>query len=251
MTAADPGSTELNQYVYGIVPADAQVPAGLSGVGGHRVRLEPMGHVGVLVSDMPEPEVVGLPDEMRAHALVLDTVAAACPVLPMRFATVVPDVDVLREEVLPEHEDRYVEDLRRLSGAVQFTLQVRYVQEAVIAELVAEQPEIRELRESTAGMPEDASYYDRIRLGELVVRGFEDKRSKDAAAIAADLTRYAEELRLREAGQVDDVLEAAVLVRRDAVVSFEDAVEDVAARMRDRATFRLVGPQAPYDFVEA
>ena len=135
-----------------------------------------MDDVAALVSGVPDPEVIGLPAEVRAHAAVLDAVAQAGPVLPMRFGTVVPDVDALREALAPDGMARLQEELDRLGDAVQYTLTVRYRQEAVIAELVEEQPEIRRLREATAGAAPDAAYYERIRLGELVVNGFEQKR---------------------------------------------------------------------------
>ncbi|KAE8763909.1 GvpL/GvpF family gas vesicle protein [Georgenia thermotolerans] len=248
MTAAAPETGELSQYVYGIVPPDTPVPD-VAGVGGGRVRLRPLGDVAALVSGVADPEVVGLPAEVRAHAAVLDAVAQAGPVLPMRFGTVVPDVDDLREALAADGVARLREDLARLGDAVQYTLTVRYRQEAVIAELVEEQPEIRRLREATAGAAPDAAYYERIRLGELVVNGFEQKRLGDAAALTEALGPVVLDLRSRETGQVEDVLEAAVLVRRGEQRRFDDTVEALASRRVDRMTFRLVGPQAPYDFV--
>ncbi|GAA1646457.1 GvpL/GvpF family gas vesicle protein [Georgenia ruanii] len=247
MTAAVEAD-KLSQYVYGIVPSDTPVPD-VAGVGGGRVRLRTLGDVAALVSGVPDPEVIGLPAEVRAHAAVLDAVAQAGPVLPMRFGTVVPDVDALREALAPDGVAHLQEDLDRLADAVQYTLTVRYRQEAVIAELVEEQPEIRRLREATAGVAPGAAYYERIRLGELVVHGFEQKRVGDTAALTDALGPVVLDLRARETGQVEDVLEAAVLVRRGEQRRFDDTVEALASQRVGRMTFRLVGPQAPYDFV--
>jgi hypothetical protein len=248
VTAAAPQADELSQYVYGIVPPKTQVPD-VPGVGGGRLRVEPLGEVAVLVSGTPAPEVVGLPAEVRAHAAVLDAVAEAGAVLPMRFGTIVPDLDAIAEALAPEGIGRYREELDRLGDAVQYTLTVRYREEAVIAELVEEQPEIRHLREVTAGAAPEAAYYERIRLGELVVNGFERKRPHDAAALTDALAPVVVEVRPRETGQVEDVLEAAVLVRRAEQRRFDDTVEALASQRVSRMTFRLVGPQAPYDFV--
>jgi len=249
MTAPAPEEVDTLLYVYGLVLAETDVPEDLEGVGGERVHVVDLGDVAVLVSDLPGGEVIGLPAEVRAHAGVLDTVAAKIPVLPMRFGTAVPDVDAIEEAVPAERLEGYAEHLRELADAVQFTVRAQYVEQAVLAELVAEEPEIRELRESTRDQSEDATYYARIRLGELVVKGFDRKREADAAQLLEDITPWTVELRTRETGQVDDVLEAAVLVGRDRQDAFEEALDTLAARTADRIVFRLVGPQAPYDFV--
>ncbi|WP_043501762.1 GvpL/GvpF family gas vesicle protein [Georgenia sp. SUBG003] len=249
MTAPAAEEVDTLLYVYGLVLADADVPEGLEGVGGERVHVVGLGDVAALVSELPGGEVVGLPAEVRAHAGVLDTVAAAVPVLPMRFGTAVPDVDAIDEAVPDERLDGYAVHLRNLADVVQFTVRAQYVEQAVLTELVSEEPEIRELREATRDQPEDATYYARIRLGELVVQGFERKREADAAQLLEAVTPWTSDLRTRETGQVDDVLEAAALVRRGEQDAFEEAVDALATRTADRIVFRLIGPQAPYDFV--
>jgi hypothetical protein len=115
---------------------------------------------------------------------------------------------------------------------------------------VDEEPEIRRLRGRTRGQPEAATYGERVRLGELVVAGFDRKRAADADFLARRLAPLVVEVRHREVGQVDTVLDAALLVRRDAVRRLEDGLEEVAAGIFPRITLRLVGPQAPYDFAE-
>lgn len=237
-------------YLYGLVPLDAQVPDDLVGVRDEPVRAEPLAHVAALVSDLTDGEVLGLPVEVRAHAAVVDTVAGRGPVLPVQFGTTAAGPDAIGSAVTAEVQQAYVGDLRRLADVVQLSVTARYDQEAVLAELVQEDPEIRRLRELTRGRPEEATYYARVRLGELVVAGFERKKAVDADALERALVPHIQELRYREVTQVDDVLEAAVLVRRDAVARFEAALEGVAAKLAGRITLRLVGPQAPYDFVE-
>lgn len=249
MTASAPEEVDKLLYVYGLVLAESDVPEDLEGVGGERVRVVDIGDVAALVSEVPGGEVVGLPAEVRAHANVLDTVAATIPVLPMRFGTAVPDVDAIEEAVPADRLEGYADDLRNLADAVQFTVRAQYVEETVLGELVSEEPEIRELRESTRDLPEDATYYARVRLGELVVKGFERKREADAAQLMEAITPFTLDLRRRETGQVEDVLEAAALVGRTNQTAFEDALDALAARTAGRIAFRLVGPQAPYDFV--
>lgn len=253
MSMSETGSADVRVdqrlYLYGMVMPNARLPDDLTGVQGRPVQTERLEHVTVLVSDVGG-QPVGLPAEIRAHAAVLDAVARACPVLPVQFGATVHDVDELRSVVSADRERAYLEGLRELADVVQLSVAARYHQEAIITELVEEDPDIRRLRELTCGRPEEAAYDQRVRLGELVVRGFDRKRAADGERLERAILPLVRALKLRELTQVDTVLEAAMLVRRDAVAGFEEALEGMAAGLAGRVSLRLVGPQAPYDFVE-
>ena len=66
---------------------------------------------------------------------------------------------------------------------VQYTLKGRYEQDVVLREVLEDDPELRALHEHIRSLPEDASYYDRVKLGELVVAALEQRREVDAAEL--------------------------------------------------------------------
>jgi hypothetical protein len=237
-------------YVYGLVLSDADVPPGTAGLDGGGVRLVGLGDVAVLTSEVADTELVGLPAELRAHAAVLDGLAAERPVLPMRFGTAVPDEQAVAEAFPVERRAALAAGLRRLAGLAQLTVRARYVQETVLAELLAEDAEVAGLNAFLRPLPLESEYHARIRLGELVVRGFARKREQDARLVLDKLGPHAVEVREHEPGHADDVVELAALVRHEAVAGFEAVLEDLAERAHGRITFRLVGPQAPYDFMD-
>jgi len=238
-----------DRYVYGIVPADSAIPPGLSGVQGEPVDVLAAGDYAAVVTVVGDAESLGTPEDLLAHSAVLDAIAAAGPVLPMVFGTVVPDADVLVDEILPSMQDSYAAGLQRVRNAAQFTVRARYVRDVVLAEIVDEDPEVARLREATAGLSEEASHFDRVRLGELVVEALRRKASEDSTAIVNALTPLARETVTREASQADDVVELAALVDRGSQQQFEQELENLAKKSAGRITFRLLGPQAPYDFV--
>ena len=243
-------TSEQMLYLYGLVEEGATIPAGLVGVGATPVHVIPAGDVDAVVSEVPEPDDVGTAAAVRAHAEVLDAIAAQLPVLPVRFGTTASDADTLVAELDADGDAGHAEQLRSLAGLVQLSVRARYVQDRIMAELLTEEPEIARLRDATQGRPPDATYYDRIRLGELVVAGFERKRAADAAMIEDVVAAQAVEVRRRQEVAVEDVLDAAVLMPRSQVKDLEDALEAVATQTVGRIELRLVGPQAPYDFVE-
>ncbi|SKC72111.1 GvpL/GvpF family gas vesicle protein [Krasilnikoviella flava] len=236
-------------YLYGLVPSAARPPDDLAGIDGNLVRVIRLGRVAALVSDAPSGREPGLPDDVRVHAQVLDTVARAETVLPMRFGATTSD-ESLPDAVPVEHQARHADALRALAGTVQFTVFARYREEAVLAQLVAEDPEIRHLRSITRGRSEVSTYHERLRLGELVVAGLERRRARDEQLVVAAVSAFTQASRAHEVTRSGDVADLALLVRREDAVPLEDALEGLAAQVADRMSVRLVGPQAPYDFAE-
>jgi hypothetical protein len=236
-------------YVYGILGADAQVPEGLTGLGpSEKVSTIVHGDLAAMVSDVPTDRPLGTRDDLIAHEAVVDAVAAATAVLPMRFPAVVEESGVV-EELLAPHHDRFVAALQDLAGRSQYTLKGRYEEAAVLGEVLEEHPEIRELQREIHGLPEDATYHQRLRLGELVVGAVEERRDAEAEQLLAALEPHVAGAVTRTPPQPDDVVDAAFLVERGHAQAFEDAVEQLGERLHGRVRLRLLGPLAPYDFV--
>ena len=114
-----------------------------------------------------------------AHEAVVDAVAAVTAVLPMRFAAVVEERGVV-EELLAPNEDYFFDALAGLEGRVQFALKGRFEHDVILRDLVEGDEEIRSLRQRVRELPEDASYYDRVHLGELIVGALELRREVEA-----------------------------------------------------------------------
>lgn len=242
-----PVGTEV--YVYGVVATGAVVPDGLAGVGGTPVELVEHDGIAAVVSDVPSERPLGRRADLVAHSTVLDGVAAAQAVVPVRFGSVLPDGPDVIAELLEPHAEQLRTLLNELADRKQFNLRGRYDEGTVLAEVVTENPTIAALRERTRGLPEEATYYDRMRLGELVARALAGKREADGRAILDRLLPHAVTYRVRDGGRIDHLVDAAFLVAADEQEAFDRAAESAAAEVRERATLQLVGPLAPYDFV--
>ena len=81
------------------------------------------------------------------------------------------------------------------------------------------------------------------------MRGLERKSGRDAQDIADALQGKARDVMVRKSGEAETVLELAVLVQRGSEDAFEQAASALAEQHAGRINFRLLGPQAPYDFV--
>lgn len=236
-------------YVYGLIPAGAEVPKDLRGLGpSGRISTVEHGRVAALVGDVPEDRPLGTRDDLMAHESVVDTVAARTTILPMRFPAVVREQGVV-EELLAPHEEYFARALETLSGRQQFTLKGTYNEDTVLREVLEGDEEISALRERVAELPEDASYYDRLRLGELVVGALETRREIDAGHILERLAPSVVDVAPHVPAGPEQVLNVAMLVDRATTAEFENAVEDLGRELAGRVQLRLLGPIAPYDFV--
>jgi hypothetical protein len=236
-------------YVYGLVSAGTELPPDLDGLGpSGQVSTITHERVAAIVSDVPTDRPLGTRDDLIAHERVLDTIAQRSSVLPMRFPAVVEEQGIVQELLAP-HQARFIETLARMDGLVQYTLKGRYEQDPVLREITESDEEIRTLREQVRELPEDASYYDRIRLGELVVDAMKQRREADGTEVLERLQPLVVDVSIRALGAPDEVVNVAYLVERDRVKEFDDAVENIGRNLAGRVRFRLVGPLAPYDFV--
>lgn len=245
MTATEVEQTAL--FVYGVVRADAEAPE-IPGVAGAVIHTVAHDEVMAVVGDVDVSRPVVRKADLQAYQQVLDRLAVSGPVVPVRFGTALPDATSVIDVLLADRPD-LVELLDALEGRSQMTLRARYVEDVVLAEVVADDPVIRDLNERTRGLPEEASWADRIRLGELVARAVDRRRQDDAADLLDTVLPLAVEHRTLRGAGLDHVVEVALLVDHDRREELEQTLEAYAEAVHERIRLRLVGPLAPYDFV--
>ncbi len=249
-TEADQQTTQAF-YVYGIVPGSATVPdleesATMSD--GPRVLAD--GPVGAVVEAIDPDRPLGRRRDLVAHSTVLNAVALEGPVLPMRFGSVVHDEAAVVEELLRPNREHFLDLLEQVSGKVQLNLRARSELDTVLAEVVSGNREVAELRRRTADLPEDATHYERIRLGELVAHEVDARRQRDAQVVLDVLAPHALDHVVRDSSGMDAVTEVAFLVPADDHSALEQAAEALAEEMAGRVRLSLLGPLALYDFVQ-
>ncbi|MFC7388427.1 GvpL/GvpF family gas vesicle protein [Sphaerisporangium rhizosphaerae] len=239
-------------YIYGILPSDVELTPEPRGVGDPPGEIALVRHrdIAALVSELRLTRPLGRPQDLVAHQNLLDDVAAEVPVLPLRFGAVMESPEAIVSELLTPHHDRFRSALEELEGRVQFVVKGRYEEGTVLREVLAEEPEAARLREEIRGLPEEATWDARIRLGEIINRAVEVKRDADTQVLAQGLAPHAVAVVIREPTHEEDAAHLAVLVETDRQEEFERALEEFGRRWADRVTLRLLGPQAPYDFVD-
>ncbi|SDZ10030.1 Gas vesicle synthesis protein GvpL/GvpF [Micromonospora pattaloongensis] len=244
-------TTEVGYFIYGIVPGDVEPTDAARGLGDPAAPVTAVTHgdLGALVSEVALDRPLGRPDDLLAYKRLLDETAVAAPVLPVRFGTVLSSRDAVAELLAGDH-DRYLAALDELEGRVEYVVRGRYVESAVLTEVLSENPEAEALRQELAGAPESAPMELRMRLGELISAAVEAKRAADTQRLVDALAATAVSHVPRPPTHEQDAAHVAFLVETKRRDEFERAVERFAGdEWSDRVTVRLLGPLAPYDFV--
>jgi hypothetical protein len=168
----------------------------------------------------------------------------------MRFGVVMEDPEEVRRRLLSEHDDDLRDQLDSFAGKVEVNLRALYDETALMRQVVREVPEIQRLRDALRGQPEDATYFERIRLGELVAQAVERTREVDARSIVEALAPVAERISVGDPAHERVALNASFLVQREGLDAFDQVLEQLAAERADRMRFKYTGPLPPHSFVE-
>jgi hypothetical protein len=237
------------KYVYGVVPGSATVPSH-PGIGGRDLELVTGDGVAALVSDAPDGELTMGREAMTMHARVLEEAHALGTVLPIRFGMVMDDESEVRRNLLESHHDALVAQLSEFENKAELRIRATYEEEPLLREVVDEDQDVARLRESLRGAPEDATYYGRIQLGELVAQAIERKRERDAGAIIDALAPLALALDVTPPPHERIVVSASFLVARDQLERFDAAVDRLGQGQAARMRFKYTGPLPPHSFVD-
>ncbi len=246
----EPQNGSMGIFLYAVVPSDVEPVPNAQGVGSPpgQVRVIRRDDLAALVSDVNLDEPIGRPDDLTAYQRLLDGAATVAPVVPVRFGTVM-DAPGGVEDWLNDCHDELTDALDEVDGRVQYTVRGRFDEQAFISAFLAENADAARLADRVRGTSEAQSRPDRIQLGQRITQAVDQRQQAESSELVAALTKYAVASAPVPSGHEMDAVNIAWLVRTDQEEVFVRAVEDFAEKRRDLMHMRLLGPQAPYDFV--
>lgn len=185
---------------------------------------------------------------MLTHTRVQEEVMQRYSILPVRFNTVAPD----RETLYRLLEQRYAELqqlLDGLMGKIEMGLKALWYEGVVFDELLAENTNIRRLRDALQGRSPDETYYERIRLGEMIEAALSQKRADEETRILDALRPLVDAVHISPNIGERMIVNAAFLVDRQKEAALNTVIQALDADMGKRILFRYIGPVPPYNFV--
>ena len=257
--APPPRRSNANSYLYGIIrwPAPkASIESFGAGVGDppRPVRVVRLDDVAALVSDVIGAEMSaqglrGTRRDMKAHAAVVNRVAAATTLLPVRFGVVLPNEQALVDRFLQPQYPRLLKYLEHLDGTVEVTLRANSLEEPTLHAVVEERPDLLPSsggRRGGGSMAQEA----RIEQGRRLAAAIHDIQERDAQWILDNLAPVVRDVRIGKPLRDLMALNASFLIERKKLPKFDHRLEQLNAEVGHRIQFDCVGPLAPYSFVE-
>src|SRR5205823_1715982 len=156
------------------------------------------------------------------------------------FGTVFADDDDVCAGLLVPLRDELRRLLDRFENLVEMRLAAQYDERVLLAEIVATDGAVRQLRGNAARS---------LELGERVAGAYERIQARDAGGLLERLQPLLED---QDEGELPEwgLVNASFLVRRVRLGAVEDEIERWAGGNAGRARCELAGPMPPYSFVE-
>jgi hypothetical protein len=240
-------------YVYGIVPAAEaarwQATPGL-GEPPTPVRTVVENGMAALVSDLPPDYTPGRRDDLEAHRRVLSSAIERGTALPMRFGVVMDDDEAVRRRLLARHAKPIGDMLRSLDGHVQMAVKAFYAGDALLREVLADNPELAHESAALGQEPEAQARRARVRIGEIVAKAVEARRAEVESALLGRLSPLAADVRVDPPSSDRVALSAQLLVHRDRRAALDEEIRRLGETLEGTLAFRYIGPLAPFSFAD-
>ncbi|MEU6996423.1 GvpL/GvpF family gas vesicle protein [Streptomyces sp. NPDC046465] len=238
----------MTTYVYGIASSShPALPDGMEGIGRPAcpVRVLKNGELAAIVSDAPE-DLKPKRRDLLAHQNVLSEAGAAGSVLPMRFGSLAPDDETV-VSVLGERAGHYEERLHALDGRVEYNVKATHNEEAVLHQVLADNPELRAMVEANQRQG-GGSHEQKLQLGEMITTNVRARETSDAHEVRRALEPAAEAVGDGPEG-TGWLANVSFLVDRKSSETFLAAVEELKSA-QPHLEVRVHGPLPPYSFVD-
>lgn len=243
-------SEQTEKYLYCIIRSSEPRTFSSRGIGEQNTGVYTInaGNLAAVVSESTGDRYKQNRRNLMAHTVVQEEAMNHFTILPMRFGTVAPNVKAI-QKFLTHRADEIERLLNQMEGRSERGLKAFWYEGAIFQEIVNENTTIRELRDSLAGRSQQETYYDSIKLGEMVESAMQQKREQDSEQILSRLRPLA--LQVKENSAVSDrmVLNAAFLIENQHSDAFDQAIERLDNEMGKRLIFKYISLAPPYNFV--
>jgi hypothetical protein len=243
--------TPQKKYLYCLIRTDQPHQFSARGMGerGDIVNTINYMDLAVVASDTDELEYNESRRNMMTHTLVLEEVMQEFPILPIRFGTVAPNEESVIEQVLKRRYGGLISEFEEIENRVELGLKAFWFDEIIFEEIVKENAPIRHLRDELVGRSPESTYYERIKLGEMIEAAMNKKRDLDAERILSRLRPFVDKTRTNKVITDKMIINAAFLVNKSKEAALDDEIQKIDSEMGKRIMFKYVGPVPPYNFV--
>ena len=240
------------KYIYCIIGTKQERNFGPIGIGGRGDEVLTIGYddLSMVVSSYPMTKFIVSRENMLAHMRVIEKVMNEFDsVLPVRFGTVAFNADEIRN-FLDRRLREFRSLLRNMDHKVELGVKGSWKNMKVIfEEIVEENREIKKVKEKIQNEIGKKNIQSKTEVGKMVEEALKKKKEREAEKIVDALRRTAFEYKLNKIIGDEMFMNAAFLVDKGWEKEFDNIIEDLSERYRDRIKFVYAGPMPVFNFV--
>jgi len=240
------------KYIYCIIGTKQERNFGPIGIGGRDDEVLTIGYddLSMVVSSCPMTKFIVSSENMLAHMRVIEKVMNEFDsVLPVRFGTVASNADEIRN-LLDRRLREFRSLLRNMDHKVELGVKGSWKNMSVIfEEIVEKNREIKRAKERIQNDVGKKNMQAEIEVGKMVEEALKKKKEQEAEKIVDALRRAAFEYKLNKISSDEMFINAAFLVDKGWEKEFDNIIEDLSEKYRDRVKFVYAGPIPVYNFV--
>src|SRR5260370_38289886 len=135
---------------------------------------------------------------------------------------------------MEEHRDAPADALEELDGLAEYVVKGRYVERAILNEVLSENKVAARLRDQIRGVDNDATREARIQLGEIINNAIAEKREQDTRALGKAMAETCEASLVRARTHEQNPVHVGFLVRRGPEKGIERAGKYLRAKWEGR-----------------
>jgi gas vesicle protein GvpL/GvpF len=228
-------------YVYAIQWRSSELPADLEGLA-HR-SLTAVGHddLEAVVSEIERDTFRPTAENVMHHEMVVEAVRRLAPAIPVRFGTILPDAEAVRQSLTANYQTLH-RDVEHLGDKVEMGLSVLWEPPA-------------DMQATDPGEPDEPSStgtgtrYLRARFSEYRhATAIRDRARQIAHDVDGELAAHTLDQRRSLLPTSRLVVRVAYLMHPSSLNGFREAFGNLGSKFAD-LRFLLTGPWPPYSFI--
>jgi hypothetical protein len=246
------------KYIYCIIGTKQERNFGSIGIGGKGDEVLTIGcdDLSMVVSNHPMTKLVVNRENMLAHEKVIEEVMKEFDsVLPVRFGTIASNADEIRN-LLDRRYREFKNLLRDMEHKVELGVKALWKNmDIIFKEIAEENKKIKKLKEKIQdeANPVRKGFSNvvqaKMEVGKMVEHALSKKKEKETERITDVLRRISVDYRLNKTISDEMFINAAFLVDKGKEKEFDNIMNDLSDKFKDRIRFLYAGPLPPYNFV--
>ena len=244
--------TQEGKFIYGFISTNEQKNLGSIGIEQGDVYFFPYKDIAAVVSDLPLIQFDSLPKEtllrnLAVYQAVIEMVMKSHHIIPMKFGTVAQGEEDLKK-MLEKGYGQINTNLKEMENKIELDVAALWSNMETVLKEIAEEEEIKRLKEEAVSKPPEQVFEIKIQLGKLVKDTLDRKREECASQLLDVLKKEAEIYHSHAVMDDSMIMNTAFLIDKDRQETFESKVDQLDKQYNGGINFRIVGPLPPYSF---